>query len=267
MTWVSEPTGQLSVFIQLLAHPRAFVRAEITRLNIKRCNINAKYVCGEWVVKMGTKDIYLEILLQTRCCFLEWLFFYHSLPTTADSQEHPWSNICKHNVLYIIIITLAKVITAKIAPGPTAEKHYSFPCKECSVWFVCRTRQQERFHPLEAPFWLWRADQFLQRSISPQKKIKEAMPNKQLLETRELNILMRSCFVFKVLSREMKRRINSSPFCNETFKINSQSLWNKPSRLNNMLFCSKDHPPHLPSRVPGMTAFQMLHTQKQHVAF
>jgi len=28
--------GQLSTFIQLLAHPRAFVRAEITRLNIKK---------------------------------------------------------------------------------------------------------------------------------------------------------------------------------------------------------------------------------------
>lgn len=63
MTRVTEPTGQLSIFIELFAHPRAFVRAEITRLNIKRCNINAKYVCEEWVVRMGIKDIYLEIFL------------------------------------------------------------------------------------------------------------------------------------------------------------------------------------------------------------
>lgn len=70
MTRVIEPTGQLSVFIQVIAHPRAFVRTEITRLNIKRCNINAKYVCGECMEKMGTKDIYLEILLQTRCSYL-----------------------------------------------------------------------------------------------------------------------------------------------------------------------------------------------------
>lgn len=33
MIWVSEPTGQLSMFVKLLAHARAFVSAEITRLN------------------------------------------------------------------------------------------------------------------------------------------------------------------------------------------------------------------------------------------
>lgn len=89
MTRVSEPTGQLRMFVQLLAHPRTFVRAEITRQNIKRCNINAKYVCGEWVLNMGMKDIHLAILLQTRCCFSERSFFllhftYHSkLPRTS----------------------------------------------------------------------------------------------------------------------------------------------------------------------------------------
>lgn len=46
---------------------------------------------------------------------------------------------------------------------------------------------------------------------------------------------MRSCFVFKVLSREMKRGINSSPFGNETFQTNSQLLWNKPARIDKVL--------------------------------
>lgn len=133
MTRVSEPTGQLRMFIQLLAHPRAFVRAEITRQNIKRCNINAKYVCGEWVLKMGTKDIHLESFYRQDAVSRNDRFFYYNLPTTANSQEHPRRNICWHNILYIIIINLAKAVTANIAPGQTAEKHCSFPCKEYSI--------------------------------------------------------------------------------------------------------------------------------------
>lgn len=88
---------------------------------------------------MGTKDIYLEIFLEISCYFLELLFLYYSLPTTADTQKYHWNNICRLIVLHIIVVVfiffivvgfiLEKVITAKIAFGPDAGKHYSFPCK------------------------------------------------------------------------------------------------------------------------------------------
>lgn len=85
MTWVSEPTGQLSMFIQLLGHPRAFVRAEITRLNVKRCNMNAKYVCEAWVVKMGQKTfIYKSFCrLDGITVFLLQLTYHSRLPITS----------------------------------------------------------------------------------------------------------------------------------------------------------------------------------------
>lgn len=86
-----------------------------------------QYKCKVWgvvgVVKLGTKDIYLEILLQTRCCFLEWLFFYYSLPTTAGSQEHPWSNICKQQTTMFYTLLLLPW-----------QSYYS---KDCS-WANCR---------------------------------------------------------------------------------------------------------------------------------
>lgn len=140
-------------------------------------------------------------------------FTYHSrLPRT------PQGSICRHNVLYMIFIILAQFIAAKIVPGSAVEKWYSFHCKECSIWFVCRTRQQEHFHPKKPSSGSENPTTSYNLMFLP-AKLKEAILDTHLPSPREKNIRWEVVLVLKYYPERWRRELTAAILVIKLFKL------------------------------------------------